>query len=1339
MRSVAFNKGVEEATRKLNGLRRDFKRVGKQVRSIGEGLTVSLTAAVAAIGGLSVASSRAMGELGNLARIAGMQAGKFKTLSIASGEFGIGQEKLADILKDVNDKFGDYFQTGAGPLADFFENIAPKVGLAADAFRGLSSDDALALYVKSLEDANLSQQDMTFYMEALASDATALLPVFSQGAKALDEVRMKAEELGLALSDETIAAAQDARREFGIVSEVLKTQLQTSLAGLLPAFSNLAKAIVPFAQSMIAAVTRLSDGFQGLSPALQSLVGVGALVAAALGPVLVVAGGLIASLGAVVPVVVSLAVPMAALAAVSGVVVAAWGPLTQAVDFLRNNIILLSPIIGQLVIALTSSLVPALTSAVSGFVGLAAAMGTRLVAALRFATAGLVTFRGALISTGIGALVVGIGFAIQKFMKLVDAAGGVGNALVALKAISAEVWGRVGLAVDAAGYRIAASAAGIKASIVEAFGAVVSQLPGFVNPIIGAYVGAFHSMKAIWSQLPNVMSNVVASAANLVLSGIEKMINFARDAMWDFVSGAANLISNIPGVEINVEPLDRVQLKRVEAQATSVSNDVQAAFSEAFSRDYTGDLASGLEDLGQSARMASDELGAMADSYQDSVLKPLQTVEALAEAQRMLARTVGETGEELNVTTKEAGGLEVALTDAGSAGEGLGSRAGSGARRAVSELANVTDAAKELRDELGNVFKDFLKDLSAGGVGDAFSSLFDRLKNKAATSFSGMVSDAFKQGGGGIGAIWGGLKTSWAGIKSGIGSIFGGGGLSGIFGGIGGVISSAMPIIGAVSAVVNIIKGFSSKKVIGGGINLGIEGGEILGGTFKRIEKKKFWGLSKKRYDQNAAFDDENAKALQAQVDTVQGSIKTIYGSLGVAVSDATLDAVNLAIQRIDTKGLSEEQIEEKIQEVFEKYGDALSVAVGGIGFELSASLAQVQGLLEPLGKAFDIFGSDGATLSENLLEASANAAQALTDMAGGMEALGQKTSAFYDRFFTEQEKLASIQAQVDATFAQMGLSIPATDDAFKQLVLSQDLMTEAGREAYNSLLDIAPQFDALTDAAQDAADAVAEAAEAERDLIASMRDDRRDALFDLLGDPQQLNVLRNRIASVFDDLGLDAPDTLGGLRSVIRGLDLSTETGRAAWGAISAIVPDFERIIEAREDAAEAQREALADLRADRKDAVFDLLPEEKQLQILKKRVRDTFADLGLGIPKTSAGLAKVLGGLNLTTDVGKSAYEAIKAIIPAFEKLQDVAGAFRDAVADMRGEYSLDASRYATEFEAKLAHELGNQDQYASDVIDAQNTELRRQSALLDRVVGLLTKQNKLSGDSLLLAGMA
>ena len=89
-----------------------------------------------------------------------------------------------------------------------------------------------------------------------------------------------------------------------------------------------------------------------------------------------------------------------------------------------------------------------LAVAVTGF-------GVRYVGALllaKLATASLsgalVFLRGALIRTGIGALVVGAGELVFQFSKLVTAAGGFGNAMGLLKDVAIEVWERIGLGVD---------------------------------------------------------------------------------------------------------------------------------------------------------------------------------------------------------------------------------------------------------------------------------------------------------------------------------------------------------------------------------------------------------------------------------------------------------------------------------------------------------------------------------------------------------------------------------------------------------------------------------------------------------------------------------------------------------------------------------------------------------------------------------------------------------------------------------------------------------------------------------------------------------------------------
>lgn len=140
---------------------------------------IAATAAAVALAGAVVAMTRstiiAANEIDQLSQVANAAPELFQRWSAASATVGIEQEKLADILKDVNDRVGDFLQTGGGPMADFFENIAPRVGVTADQFARLSGPEALQLYVSSLERAGVSQQEMTFYLEAMASESDSKL------------------------------------------------------------------------------------------------------------------------------------------------------------------------------------------------------------------------------------------------------------------------------------------------------------------------------------------------------------------------------------------------------------------------------------------------------------------------------------------------------------------------------------------------------------------------------------------------------------------------------------------------------------------------------------------------------------------------------------------------------------------------------------------------------------------------------------------------------------------------------------------------------------------------------------------------------------------------------------------------------------------------------------------------------------------------------------------------------------------------------------------------------------------------------------------------------------
>lgn len=184
-----------------SGLETGLKKTREGLNQVGKWAAAASAASVVAIGAITKASAESAREIENLSRVANSSTTEFQKMAFASKQFGVDQDKLADILKDVNDRVGDFITTGAGPMVDFFEKIGPKVGVTIEDFKKLSGPEALQLFTSSLEKANLTQGEMTFHMEAMASDLTLLQPLLADNGKLFQQMGDEAENLGIVMSD----------------------------------------------------------------------------------------------------------------------------------------------------------------------------------------------------------------------------------------------------------------------------------------------------------------------------------------------------------------------------------------------------------------------------------------------------------------------------------------------------------------------------------------------------------------------------------------------------------------------------------------------------------------------------------------------------------------------------------------------------------------------------------------------------------------------------------------------------------------------------------------------------------------------------------------------------------------------------------------------------------------------------------------------------------------------------------------------------------------------------------------------------------------------------------
>lgn len=265
--NIDFKLDLSNLRSELNGfatgLSDRFKTVGNDIKSsltsglslvkggfflgIGQEIARSAAEAVAAIPDLVSAVGKASKELEIQSRLANANTTEFQEWAFAAKKVNVEQDKLSDIMKDVNDKFGDFMQTGGGEMADFFEKIAPKVNVTAKEFQGLSGPQILGKYYETLQKANVSQAEMTFYMEAIANDATLLAPLLDNNGQKLKEYARQAHDLGVIMSEDAIAAT----KEFNSALETIQTTLQGVLtriaAQAAPSLTELANQFLTFA------------------------------------------------------------------------------------------------------------------------------------------------------------------------------------------------------------------------------------------------------------------------------------------------------------------------------------------------------------------------------------------------------------------------------------------------------------------------------------------------------------------------------------------------------------------------------------------------------------------------------------------------------------------------------------------------------------------------------------------------------------------------------------------------------------------------------------------------------------------------------------------------------------------------------------------------------------------------------------------------------------------------------------------------------------------------------------------------------------------------------------
>lgn len=258
---------------------------------------------------------------------------------------------------------------------------------------------------------------------------------------------------------------------------------------------------------------------------------------------------------------------------------------------------------------------------------------------------------------------------------------------------------------------------------------------------------------------------------------------------------------------------------------------------------------------------------------------------------------------------------------------------------------------------------------------------------------------------------------------------------------------------------------FRQQSIQGDISNQGLDGTitdvfKSKGGVFKSNKHKEF----------ETALPSEIIRDIDKTLFNIYKSTNTFAKNLGMDASQ--IDKYTKEIQVISEKGktITTEAVTEMLTVVAD---DVARLAMPNVesfsltGESASKTFERLNTELETLKNAAQNLGASVGYAAGIINSMSIDARSAFVDQAGGIDRLNELTSAFFDGFLSDSEKLNIRTDQLSNALNKLGLSADLTKEQFKALVQS----TDTSNEMRIGLLELVPAFLAVRTAVEQLGD----------------------------------------------------------------------------------------------------------------------------------------------------------------------------------------------------------------------------------------------------------------------------
>lgn len=251
-----------------------------------------------------------------------------------------------------------------------------------------------------------------------------------------------------------------------------------------------------------------------------------------------------------------------------------------------------------------------------------------------------------------------------------------------------------------------------------------------------------------------------------------------------------------------------------------------------------------------------------------------------------------------------------------------------------------------------------------------------------------------------------------------------------------------------------------------------LNSGQLAASQYQQIKTTRSYGFGVyKKSSSHSEYSklDESIKYQLGAVfknanDVFQQFNKELGLGLQSTISNLKIDDSKLSLKGLKGEALSK-ALESYLSNTLDKWSDSFLKA-GGLD-RLTVKYQQAgEGQFQTLGRLVaqsrawqQITNKLGLQFNATKVQA-LEFTQQLAAQAGSFDKLQGLTAAYYDKFYSQDEKQAALKRQLNKIFGELNAPLPTTREQFRKMVESLNTTTEAGQKQYVQYMKLVPSLD---------------------------------------------------------------------------------------------------------------------------------------------------------------------------------------------------------------------------------------------------------------------------------------